>query len=88
MKAPVTGATGLIGKHLVPRLTAPRVLARDPERARRELGTAEAPRMGCRTNGTRRGYRLQEERSGHIIDVPAPSLSARLEPETPPAASS
>lgn len=42
MKALLTGATGLIGKHLVTRLTEPRVLARDPERARSELGITEA----------------------------------------------
>jgi uncharacterized protein (TIGR01777 family) len=39
MKALVTGATGLVGGHLLPRLAAPRVLARDPARARAKLGT-------------------------------------------------
>jgi len=42
MKAAVTGATGLIGRHLVARLDAPRVLARDPSEARRALGDVEA----------------------------------------------
>jgi uncharacterized protein len=46
MKAAVTGATGLIGRHLVARLMArletPRVLARDPNEARRALGDVEA----------------------------------------------
>lgn len=32
MRALVTGATGFIGKHLLPRLTEPVVLTRDPER--------------------------------------------------------
>jgi uncharacterized protein (TIGR01777 family) len=42
MKALVTGATGLIGRHLVRRLASPRVLARDPDAARRLLGDVEA----------------------------------------------
>lgn len=42
MRALVTGATGLIGRHLVARLDAPRVLCRDPEKARLALGVSEA----------------------------------------------
>jgi uncharacterized protein (TIGR01777 family) len=42
MKALVTGATGLIGRHLVPTLEYARVLARDPDRARAAPGVAEA----------------------------------------------
>jgi uncharacterized protein (TIGR01777 family) len=42
MRAAVTGATGLIGRHLVSRLDSPRVLARDPSDARRALGEVEA----------------------------------------------
>jgi uncharacterized protein (TIGR01777 family) len=42
MKALVTGATGLIGRHLVPTLDYVRVLARDPDRARTQPGVAEA----------------------------------------------
>ena len=38
----VTGATGLLGKHLVARLDRPRVLSRDPARATRMLGNVEA----------------------------------------------
>jgi uncharacterized protein (TIGR01777 family) len=38
MKALMTGATGLIGGHLLTRLTQPRILARDPVRARERLG--------------------------------------------------
>jgi uncharacterized protein (TIGR01777 family) len=42
LKALVTGATGLIGGHLVAKLDHPRVLARSPERATAKLGAAEA----------------------------------------------
>jgi uncharacterized protein (TIGR01777 family) len=42
MRVLVTGATGLIGRRLLPRLDHPRVLARDPERARRSLGEVDA----------------------------------------------
>jgi uncharacterized protein (TIGR01777 family) len=42
MKALVTGATGLIGAHLVAKLDHPRVLARSPERATAKLGAVEA----------------------------------------------
>ncbi len=42
MKALVTGATGLIGRHLVPSLEYARVLARDPDRARALPGVADA----------------------------------------------
>jgi uncharacterized protein (TIGR01777 family) len=42
MNALVTGATGLIGRHLVERLGKARVLARDPGAARRALGDVEA----------------------------------------------
>lgn len=38
----VTGATGLIGRHLVQRLHEPRVLARDPVGATRQLGVTDA----------------------------------------------
>ena len=38
MKALVTGATGFIGRALLARLEAPRVLSRDPIRARVALG--------------------------------------------------
>lgn len=38
----MTGATGLIGSHLVQRLHDPRVLARDPAEARRNLGVNDA----------------------------------------------
>ena len=42
MRALVTGATGFIGRRLIASLQSPAVLARDPERAKRELGLAEA----------------------------------------------
>lgn len=42
MRVLVTGATGLIGRRLLPRLEKPRILARDPARARRSLGEVEA----------------------------------------------
>lgn len=42
MKALVTGATGLIGRHLVRTLEYARVLARDPDRARAQPGVVEA----------------------------------------------
>lgn len=38
----VTGATGLIGRHLIQRLPDPRVLARDPAEARSQLGVQDA----------------------------------------------
>ncbi|HWL89012.1 MAG TPA: NAD-dependent epimerase/dehydratase family protein, partial [Polyangiaceae bacterium] len=38
----ITGATGLVGKALVAKIGNATVLARDPARARRELGTVEA----------------------------------------------
>jgi uncharacterized protein len=41
MNALVTGATGLIGKHLLQRLGEPRVLARDPAEATRQLGVKD-----------------------------------------------
>lgn len=41
-KALVTGATGLIGRHLIPRLREPRVLARDPAEASKQLGVKDA----------------------------------------------
>jgi uncharacterized protein (TIGR01777 family) len=41
VKALVTGATGLIGRHLVQRLHEPRVLARDPGGATRQLGVKD-----------------------------------------------
>ena len=41
-KALVTGATGLIGRHLIQRLREPRVLARDPAEATRQLGVNDA----------------------------------------------
>jgi uncharacterized protein (TIGR01777 family) len=40
MKALVTGATGFVGRRLVRRLSAPRVLSRDAERARQALGAS------------------------------------------------
>ena len=42
MRALVTGATGLIGKHLLGSLENPVVLSRNPEEARRRLGKVEA----------------------------------------------
>jgi uncharacterized protein len=42
MNALVTGATGLIGRHLLQRLREPRVLARDPAEATRQLGVKDA----------------------------------------------
>ena len=42
MKALVTGATGFLGRALVARLQAPRVLSRDPARAKAGLGGVEA----------------------------------------------
>jgi len=42
MRALVTGATGLIGKHLLAKLENPVVLSRDPDEARRRLGNIEA----------------------------------------------
>lgn len=41
VKALVTGATGLIGRHLVQCLREPRVLARDPAGATRQLGVKD-----------------------------------------------
>ncbi len=41
-KALLTGATGLIGRHLVARLDEPRVLARSPAEATRQLGVHDA----------------------------------------------
>jgi len=48
MRALVTGATGLIGSHLVARLQRPRVLVRDPARALRELGDVDAVAWNAR----------------------------------------
>lgn len=42
MRALVTGATGLIGKHLIGKLENPVVLTRNPDEARRRLGSIEA----------------------------------------------
>jgi uncharacterized protein len=42
MRALVTGATGLIGRHLLGRLENPVVLTRNPDEARRRLGNIEA----------------------------------------------
>ena len=42
MKALVTGATGFLGRHLLPTLDFARVLARDPDRARAMPGVVEA----------------------------------------------
>jgi uncharacterized protein (TIGR01777 family) len=42
MRALVTGATGLIGKHLIGKLENPVVLSRNPDEARRRLGNIEA----------------------------------------------
>ena len=42
MRALVTGATGLIGKHLLGKLENPVVLSRNPDEARRRLGNIEA----------------------------------------------
>ena len=42
MRALITGATGLVGKHLVGRLEDVVVLSRNPDEARRRLGKVEA----------------------------------------------
>lgn len=42
MKALLSGATGLIGRHLAARVSPVRVLVRDPRRARRSLGDVDA----------------------------------------------
>jgi uncharacterized protein (TIGR01777 family) len=41
-KALVSGATGLIGRHLIAQLHEPRVLGRNPARAREQLGVKDA----------------------------------------------
>src|SRR6266567_2609450 len=42
MRALVTGATGLVGKHLLGKIENPVVLSRNPDEARRRLGNVEA----------------------------------------------
>ena len=42
MRALITGATGLVGKHLVGRIEDAVVLSRNPDEARRRLGKVEA----------------------------------------------
>jgi uncharacterized protein (TIGR01777 family) len=42
MRALITGATGLVGRHLLGRIENPVVLSRNPDEARRRLGSVEA----------------------------------------------